>query len=382
MVIEVDDPRIRPRADWQSRGETPSIDLWVMLPGLDRLESAEAVRAALTADEASTLPTPSSWDTYWIVYPTAGGTFVWVDDATQWEPLVATLVQNLTSAGHHRGTVTLPNHIDREELYRDLPQPVALVAYRMDPPIEAGPWNQWGMPARRWGVPQATTEQIIDATAVWVPLPDGAGDIVEGAVIPATSEDAADLLRIKFDRQRKPLSFSSVASGRRARSVTFDDFGQAAYLHLDPSHTPVRLAEDLVPWLTRHPEALDVGAIRPMLSSFLVSWRSLPQGSRWHFNRHLWSSRIHDVTGIQLLTGAHLAHAHDLSGWQVTQVAPDRWLVRAPDLEPWYDVPDRDTWNRRAFPHPDVLAQARSDFGDMILTDEIAEAHPRPTATR
>lgn len=45
----------------------------------------------------------------------------------------------------------------------------------------------------------------------------------------------------------------------------------------------MKLAEDLVPWLVRHAEALDGGAIRPVLSSFLASRSNLPRGSRWHY---------------------------------------------------------------------------------------------------
>ena len=71
-----------------------------------------------------------------------------------------------------------------------------------------------------------------------------------------------------------------------------------------------------------------------------------------------------------MLTGAHLAHADDLSRWQVTEVADDRYLVRAADLTAWYGSVES--------PGSDVLAEARRDFGDMILTDAIAEAHPLP----
>ena len=103
----------------------------------------------------------------------------------------------------------------------------------------------------------------------------------------------------------------------------------------------------------------------------------LPDGGRWLFHRHLWASRVFDVHGVQLLTSQHLQHARDLSAWRVEQVAPDRWLVSARDLHPWYDVTDYVDWHGVQAGSPEFLVSARHDFGDMILTDEIAADHPR-----
>jgi hypothetical protein len=57
-----------------------------------------------------------------------------------------------------------------------------------------------------------------------------------------------------------------------------------------------------------------------------------------------------------------------MSGWAISEVAPDRYLVEAADLAPWY-----------ARPQPDAatLAQARADFGDMIITDKNIDLYPR-----
>lgn len=62
-----------------------------------------------------------------------------------------------------------------------------------------------------------------------------------------------------------------------------------------------------------------------------------------------------------MLTGRHLSRARDLSTWNIAEIVPDRFLVHANDLDPWYagDTPD-----------PEVVAQARADFGDMILTPD------------
>jgi hypothetical protein len=73
---------------------------------------------------------------------------------------------------------------------------------------------------------------------------------------------------------------------------------------------------------------------------------------------------VEAVQGIQLITGPHLARAHDLSDWQVTQVSPDRYLVEAADLEPWFSSERVD---------PAVYAKAEHDFGRMLVTPETAD---------
>jgi hypothetical protein len=81
----------------------------------------------------------------------------------------------------------------------------------------------------------------------------------------------------------------------------------------------------------------------------------------------MWSRYVLDAHGAQVLTRHHLDRAHDLSAWSVTEIAPDRFLVQATDLAPWWDT---------LTPDPAVLARARVDFGDMIMTRAGIEADP------
>jgi len=73
---------------------------------------------------------------------------------------------------------------------------------------------------------------------------------------------------------------------------------------------------------------------------------------------------VNAVQGIQLLTGTHLARAHDLSDWDVVQVGSDRYLVEAHDLAPWFTGDRTD---------PDVYDKAAHDFGRMLVTPETVE---------
>jgi len=80
--------------------------------------------------------------------------------------------------------------------------------------------------------------------------------------------------------------------------------------------------------------------------------------------RGLRGTLVDAVQGIQLLTGTHVARAHDLSDWQVTHVTPDRYLVEAHDLAPWFTGERTD---------PSVYAKAAHDFGAMLVTPQTAD---------
>jgi hypothetical protein len=155
----------------------------------------------------------------------------------------------------------------------------------------------------------------------------------------------------------------------------FDTWGQAVYSDIDPTRNPACLAENLATLLIKAAASIEIGTVT-LVRPNTPGWRQLKHGGRWSRNRHLWSTRVHDAHGIQVLTSAHLAHARDLSNWHVAEVATDRYLVRAQDLAPWYASPDSETWAQGLFPTSDTLAQARDDFGHMILSEEIADANP------
>lgn len=86
-------------------------------------------------------------------------------------------------------------------------------------------------------------------------------------------------------------------------------------------------------------------------------------------NGHLHERFVPDAHGVQVLTDAHLAHAHDLSDWNLTDLGHGRHLVQASDLSAWYE---------NLTPDPGTLTKARHDFGDMILTEETIAANPPP----
>lgn len=76
-----------------------------------------------------------------------------------------------------------------------------------------------------------------------------------------------------------------------------------------------------------------------------------------------WTRWVPDAQGVQLLGPDHLSAAHDLTRWRTTPLPGGRALVEAPDLAAWYgDDP----------PSEATLAQARADFGDLIVRDYLS----------
>jgi hypothetical protein len=88
--------------------------------------------------------------------------------------------------------------------------------------------------------------------------------------------------------------------------------------------------------------------------------------SYYPHGRHLDDRRVPDACVEQVLTGAHLDAARDLSRWRVKEVATDRYVVTHPEPSRWFlPAPDGRPGTRV---DPDVLARARDDFGAMILS--------------
>jgi hypothetical protein len=168
-----------------------------------------------------------------------------------------------------------------------------------------------------------------------------------------------------------------LAKPYRTRSIEFSSNARVAFqAGADPRGTATPAWRDqagaVTEALLRWPERLDYGLIRPAVGlGFGTELNERPEpyvdDGYYEIHRHMWSRFVPDAYGSQLLTRQHLERAHDLSAWQVTEVAPDRFLVRAADLAPWWDSYK---------PDPAVLARARSDFGDMIMTLADIEADP------
>ena len=158
---------------------------------------------------------------------------------------------------------------------------------------------------------------------------------------------------------------------------SFNVNGMSTYTVYDPQQSWQDLLDQGLDTMTAVPEATDLAFVQ--YSMYLLGgWDgteselpALPGTQEYHFryNPHLLGQFVPDARGAMLLTDAHLAHAHDLSGWSIEDVGHGRHLVQAPDLAAWFAQPQ---------PSAEAVARARHDFGAMILTlTDIALNPPR-----
>ncbi len=88
------------------------------------------------------------------------------------------------------------------------------------------------------------------------------------------------------------------------------------------------------------------------------------------YRRHpeLWDQYVPTPCGVQILTDTHLTNAHNLDNWNTTRLDNTHYLVQAKDLGPWYGEP----LGYYETQDPELLNQARKDFGDMLFTHDTA----------
>jgi hypothetical protein len=158
-----------------------------------------------------------------------------------------------------------------------------------------------------------------------------------------------------------------------ARCVTFDRTGRVIVQarHVDDWARSLAAVREAVvsqaswcelAWIrvAKAPELSTVATLTTMPPRIRSAFENGPVGY-YSDRRHLDHQRVPDACGIQLLTEDHLALAHDLRAWNVTDLGGGKHLVEAVDTGPWFEG---------SGPEADVLDRARRDFGAMILTSE------------
>jgi hypothetical protein len=282
---------------------------------------------------------------------------------------LSTFAASLEGAGWS-GHVGAHAQVGLPEWYHNRPRtwiPTAYLAYRRDV-TGSNP-----SAPRGWEVSLQTTATLCRVAVEWAGF-DG------GQVYLSTGHS-----RVLFDRPGADQILAWSAGLAAEAGITFvrqEPFricevelsraGQAVYQLEDEQLGWEALVQKITEPLIRHPDALDLAIVRPRTAP-VISWLDiqsppLPHVSEYQVvaNRHLWDKFVPDAHGIQLLTEAHLARAGNLDAWDVQRLTPSRYLVQAKDLRPWFAAEEID---------PEVLAAARQDFHDMLLTPEVIEAH-------
>lgn len=268
----------------------------------------------------------------------------------------------------------LPRWLSGEE---DLgPQLTAFVAYRtLEPTRMSDQQRRAG-----WDVSAELTARIAAAGVRWGRF-TGAEVYLRRNLhrIRTTTPDVAGPLADGVQKFGMAEVSYLASTPRRLVTVSLSFQGQGCYAVLD----------DALPWhdqLDRSVEAMlllphdtDLAFVQHSPAN-TISWSDVnaatpppPHVREYHlrYNWHLVGRYTPDAHGIQILTDAHLANAHDLADWTIEPLGAGRHLVRARHLAAWYAHPD---------PDPYTLTKARSDFGAMILTPETVAANPAEQA--
>jgi len=252
--------------------------------------------------------------------------------------------------------------------------PAAFVGYSLsDYPPRADPF-------RGWQVDPKSTTQICDRLQRWLASLDEAWATTGYGAARIQADAVGPFLTAAAEVSQLPKLVCGVAHDRSAcRNAALGELGTIVTQQVD-AHTPWHdLLDAQVEQLVLAPELADVGLIKN-LWALPGDWASLDiRGDNSHrtvrmpldyeSNRHLWDEFVIDAAGVNLLTSKHLKHARDLSDWDVDEVAPDRFLVKAKDLTAWFG---------QVVPSDEVITRARADFGDMILTWDTIVARPGP----
>lgn len=244
-------------------------------------------------------------------------------------------------------------------------QLTALVAYTLEDPRPAGYPLYWNVPAD-------VTERVTDLYGHAFPgsralLQTGGGalqigtDCAEAITDRLASDHMAQFYFIR-DEPRRFVNNGMYVNGLVNRMV------------YDPGQSWQGLLTQAVDTLTALPADTMLGFAQYGLP-LRVGWDAAEYGRppmrpgvgepTWRYTPWILHDQVPDPRGVMVLTDAHLARAHDLSGWQLEHLGHGRHLLQAPDLAAWFAQPD---------PDPDVLARARADFGDMLLTPERCKA--------
>jgi hypothetical protein len=127
----------------------------------------------------------------------------------------------------------------------------------------------------------------------------------------------------------------------------------------------IAVVQDLIELLASIAPLLDFAYIRP---SFLMQFRNVEaRVPGWSNARARWNALIPQVNGVQLLTKEHLSSASNLRDWEVSEVAPDRFLVVAKDLAAWFRPRTPEEWSLDGYSNEELMLRANATFGAVLF---------------
>lgn len=253
------------------------------------------------------------------------------------------------------------------------PVPTGFVAWALDPSAHRDERRQ----AAGWLVGPAATARIAELADRWARRP-GARLVLRQNLFSLTVqlENAAPQLAGSVEESGMAgLQFTTDAD-ESATHVALAFGGEGVFQLVGDPHDWRQRIDLLTEALVALPADTNQAYIRLNIRGTsshnnLHALQPLPGIEEYHvrYNKHLLDRYLPDVHGVQVVRTAHLDHAHDLSGWLITDLGSGRHLVRAADLAPWYadGLPDSQTLDR-----------ARTDFAGALLTEQVIADNPSP----
>lgn len=280
------------------------------------------------------------------------------------------------------GDVGLSGHVStprqpRPTFERMLPtrrtHPTAFMGFRLES------YGSWGDRFAGWRVSAETTRTLCDRlqTEALVVGPRSWASLA-GPQLAIPTTDVADFLSTTSMLVRDQKSVYVEATNEQAfLNYSLAGYGQCVTQTVGAQASWRERLAVQTGRLVSSADLIDVGMIKNAWE-LASSWDDVDVRDQhspvcdplqYRLSRHLWDEYVIDAAGVNLLTSRHVERAHDLREWDVKRVSEDRYLVSATDLEDWF---------RGITASAEVIASARSDFGDMILTADVMRSRPGP----
>lgn len=224
--------------------------------------------------------------------------------------------------------------------------------------------------SRRWRVSQEMTDRALEFAFAWV-SPTAAlyfADVGGHAVEMSRSEvDRAIRHQLSgFPQAAAMFQFTDTGF----RRVSFDSVGHVSFVVGGCDEDWAEPLESLTDLLRSWADTARYGLVRRCLApmnGWAATYNLYPLPAVYpHYYRDapaLEDAWVADPQGVQLLTDAHRPGTTLDSSWTVETVTTGKYLVKARDLGQWFDL---------GRPLDSTMANARSQFSGILLTDDLA----------
>lgn len=229
-----------------------------------------------------------------------------------------------------------------------------------------------------WRTAPGRVDEFVDLALEVIDRVDGQVWIQDEELIPAERSDVPQMLRAALlaNPFQVPDAWVARTGPRSSWGMVFDSRGRV-HIVVDTDDASIEsaavqaseIAETWAGWCDWQ-VLVEGGRYANFASTYNVIRQSelaRPFKKRNDRNHEV----LPDVFARMVVTGAHLAAAEDLTGWEITKIAEDRYRVIAPDwqrfLHPASSLAPTRAVSRREYEPPNWLSAARTAWGNALL---------------